>query len=88
MANIKSAKKTIRKVARRNAVKVARRTRVRTFIRKVEMAIEASDKTAAFSAFKIAEPEIMRAAHKGIMHQNTASRKVSRLSSRIKAISA
>ncbi|UIJ71630.1 30S ribosomal protein S20 [Aurantimonas sp. HBX-1] len=86
MANTPSAKKATRKIARRTAVNTARRSRVRTFLRKVEEAIAAGDKEAALSAFKVAEPEMMRATSKGIFHKNTASRKISRLSHRVKGL--
>jgi len=88
MANTPSAKKAIRKIARRTAVNRSRRSRIRTYIRKVEEAIASGDKTAAVAAFSIAEPELVRGAQKGIFHKNTAARKVSRLSKRIQAISA
>ncbi|KPB01944.1 30S ribosomal protein S20 [Ahrensia marina] len=88
MANTPSAKKATRKIARRTEVNSARRSRVRTFLRKVEEAISSGDKSAAAEALKAAQPELMRAAGKGVYHKNTASRKVSRLASRIKAISA
>ncbi len=86
MANTKSAKKMVRKIARRTEVNKARRSRMRTFVRKVEEAIASGDKTAADAALKAAQPEIMRAAQKGIMHKRTSSRKISRLSARIKAM--
>ncbi|WP_428643240.1 30S ribosomal protein S20 [Roseibium sp.] len=88
MANTPSAKKAARKIARRTATNKARRSRVRTFLRKVEEAIASGDQTAANEAFKAAQPEIMRAATKGVLHANTASRKVSRLNARIKALGA
>ncbi|TYC79886.1 30S ribosomal protein S20 [Stappia sp. BW2] len=88
MANTPSAKKAARKIARRTATNKARRSRVRTYLRKVEEAIASGDQAAASEAFKAAQPEIMRAASKGTMHANTASRKVSRLNARIKALSA
>jgi small subunit ribosomal protein S20 len=88
MANTTSAKKAARKIARRTAVNKTRRSRVRTFIRKVEEAIAAGDKNAALEAFKAAEPEIMRAVTKGVIHKSTASRKVSRLSAGVKRVSA
>ncbi len=87
MANTSSAKKATRKIARRTAVNKNRISRVRTYVRKLEEAIAAGDKAAAEAAFKQAQPELMRAAGKGTMHRNTASRKVSRLSSRVKALS-
>lgn len=88
MANTPSAKKATRKIAARTEVNKARRSRMRTFLRKVEEAIASGDAAAASTALKAAEPEIMRAASKGIVHKNTASRKVSRLSHRVKSISA
>lgn len=88
MANIKSAKKAIRQIARRNEVNTARRSRMRGFVRKVEEAIDTGDKSAAANALKAAQPEIMRSASKGILHKNTASRKVSRLAARVKAMPA
>lgn len=88
MANTTSAKKATRKIARRTAVNRSNRSRMRTYVRKVEEAIAAGDKTAAAEAFKVAEPILARSAQKGIVHVNTASRKVSRLSRAIKALSA
>ena len=86
MANTSSAKKAARKITRRAAVNKIRRSRVRSFVRKVEEALAAGDKVAALAAFKTAEPELMRAATKGVIHKNTASRKVSRLAARVKAL--
>jgi small subunit ribosomal protein S20 len=86
MANHASAKTRIRRNARRAVINGARRSRIRTFIKKIEMAITSGDKKAADEAFKNAQPEILRGVAKGIMHKNTAARKLSRLSSRIKAI--
>jgi small subunit ribosomal protein S20 len=86
MANTRSAKKMVRKIATRTAVNTARRSRVRTYIRKVEEAIASGDKQAARDALKAAQPEIMRATTKGVMHKNTSSRKVSRLSKRVGAM--
>lgn len=86
MANTASAKKAARKIARREAVNRARRSRVRTFIRKVEEAIASGNREGALQAFAAAEPEIMRAAGKGVLHKNTASRKVSRLAARVRAV--
>jgi len=83
MANTKSAKKANRKIERRTEVNKARRSRMRGFVRKVEEAIGSGDKNAALTALRAAEPEIMRAAQKGVVAKNTASRKVSRLSHRI-----
>ena len=88
MANTRSAKKMVRKIAARTDVNQARRSRMRTFIRKVEEAIAGGDKAVAEAALKAAQPEIMRSVAKGILHKNTASRKISRLSSRVNALSA
>jgi small subunit ribosomal protein S20 len=88
MANTTSAKKMTRKIAKRTEVNRSRRSRMRTFLRKVEEAIATGDQTAAQAALQAAEPEIMRAAQKGIVHKNTASRKVSRLASRIRTLGA
>ncbi len=88
MANTSSAKKATRKIERRTAVNKNRVSRIRTFVRKVEEAIASGDKVAAEAAFKEAQPELMRAATRGVLHRNTASRKVSRLASRVKALSA
>ncbi len=88
MANTSSAKKAARKITRRTATNKNRRSRVRSFIRKVEEAVAAGNKTAALEAFKAAEPEIMRAVTKGIIHKSTASRKVSRLSASVKRVDA
>ena len=88
MANTDSARKRIRQTEKRTARNRARKSRVRTFLRKVELAIAAGDKPAAQEAFKAAQPELQRAATKGVMHDNTVARKLSRLSSRIKSLSA
>ena len=88
MANTSSAKKATRKIARKTAINKNRRSRVRTYVRQVEEAMAAGDKGAAEAAFKAAQPELMRAANKGVLHTNTASRKVSRLAQRLKALSA
>jgi small subunit ribosomal protein S20 len=88
MANTKSAKKATRKIAARTEVNKARRSRMRTFVRNVEEAIASGDKTKAEAALKSAEPEIMRAAQKGVVPSNTASRKVSRLAQRVKKLGA
>ncbi|MEM6811565.1 MAG: 30S ribosomal protein S20 [Pseudomonadota bacterium] len=87
MANHKSAEKRIRRNARRADINGARRSRIRTFIKKIEMAISAGNQKDAQEALKNAQPEIQRGVAKGILHKNTAARKLSRLSSRIKAIS-
>jgi len=88
MANTSSAKKAARKIERRAAVNKNRRSRVRTYVRKVEEALASGDKTAAEAAFAAAQPELIRAATKGVMHKNTASRKVSRLAKRVKSLGA
>ncbi len=88
MANSPQAKKRARQIERRTAVNKSRRTRIRGFLRKVEEAITGGDKTVAADALKAAQPEIMRGVTKGIWHKKTASRKVSRLSARVKAMSA
>ena len=86
MANTPSAKKAARKIARRTEINKARRSRMRTFLRRVEEAIASGDAAAARAALQSAQPEIMRAASKGVIHKNTASRKVSRLASRVNAL--
>jgi len=83
MPNIASAKKRVRTSAKRAAINRARKSRIHTFTRKVEEAIAAKDKSAAVSALKAAEPEIMRGVSKGVLHKNTGARKVARLSSRV-----
>lgn len=88
MANTPSAKKAARKIAARTAVNKNRRSRVRTYVRKVEEALASGDKAAAEAAFKQAQPELMRAATRGVLHRNTASRKVSRLAQRVKSLGA
>ncbi len=88
MANTKSAKKAARQTVRRTEVNKARRSRLKTFVRKVEEAIASGNKEAANLALREAQPELQRSASKGIIHKNTASRKISRLSARIKALSA
>lgn len=86
MANHASAKTRIRRNARRAVINGARRGRIRTFIKKIETALIAGDAKQADEAFKEAQPEIQRGVAKGILHKNTAARKLSRLSARIKAI--
>ncbi len=88
MANSRSAKKAIRKIERRTIANRNRRSRVRSFVREVEEAIASGDADAANAALKSAQPEIIRAAQKGIFHRNAASRKVSRLAKRVNALSA
>ncbi|MDA7450998.1 MAG: 30S ribosomal protein S20 [Planktomarina temperata] len=87
MANSPQAKKRARQIERRTAVNKARKSRIRTFLRAVEEAIASGDKAAAAAALRAAQPELMRGVTKGIFHKNTASRKVSRLASRVKALS-
>ena len=87
MANIESAKKRVRRNARRTIVNHARMGRIRTFIKRFDLAIEGGNKEVAQQAFKAAQPEIMRGVTKGVLHRNTASRKVSRMSARVKALS-
>lgn len=87
MANTPQSKKRARQNLRRNAINTARRSRIRTFLRKVEEAIATGDKAAASEALRRAQPELMRGVTKGVVHKNTASRKMSRLSARVKAIS-
>jgi small subunit ribosomal protein S20 len=86
MANTASARKRIRQTEKRTIRNRARRSRVRTFLRKVEQAIASGDKTQAQEAFRAAQPELQRAVTKGVLHLNTVSRKLSRLSTRIKAL--
>ncbi|MBT3764672.1 MAG: 30S ribosomal protein S20 [Rhodospirillaceae bacterium] len=88
MAHHASAKKRIRQTLKRTEVNNTRRGRIRSFIRKVEEAIESGDQAQAQTAFREMQPELMRGAQKGILHRNTASRKLSRLSVRIKAMAA
>ncbi|EFH11859.1 30S ribosomal protein S20 [Pseudoroseomonas cervicalis] len=88
MANTASARKRIRQTAVRNERNRARRSRVGTFLTKVEKAISSGDKSAAQAAFKDAQPEFQRAVTKGVLHLNTVARKLSRLSARIKALGA
>ena len=83
MANTTSAKKATRKIARRTAVNKSRRTHMRVAVRVVEEAIKSGDRTAALKAMAQAEPELMRAAQRNIVHKNSASRKVSRLAHQI-----
>ena len=88
MANSPSSKKRARQLEARTQVNKARRSRMRTFIRKVEEAIAGGDHASAAEALRLAQPEIMRSVSRGIVHQNTASRKVSRLAGRVKALQA
>ena len=86
MANTPSAKKAVRQIARRTAANKPRRSQMRTFVRKVEEALATGNSTAAKEALQVAEPLVMRAAQKGIIHKNTASRKVARLTRRVQAL--
>ena len=86
MANSPQAKKRARQNEKRFAINKARRSRIRTYLRKVEEAIASGDQDAAKAALLAAQPELMRGVTKGVFHKNTASRKMSRLSSRVKAM--
>ena len=86
MANTASARKRIRQTEKRTERNRARRSRVRTFLRKVELAIAGGDKGAAAEALRAAQPELQRAAGKGVFHANMVARKLSRLSARVKAL--
>ena len=88
MANTPSARKRIRQTEKRNARNTARRSRVRTFLRKLEDALATGDKSQAQAAFQAFQPEMMRAVTKGVLHANTVGRKLSRLSARVKALGA
>jgi len=88
MPNIASAKKRVRRTEKRTAVNHARKSRIRSITRKVEEALQAGDKTAALTALKAAEPEIMRGVSKGVIHKNTGARKVSRLTKRVTQLGA
>ncbi len=86
MANTTSAQKAVRKIARRTAVNKSRRSQMRTSVRKVEEALDAKDAAAAAEAFRAAEPLLARSGQKGLVHKNAASRKISRLAKRVKAL--
>lgn len=86
MANHKSAEKRIRRNQRRATINHARISRIRTFVKKVELAIVSGDQDAAKNALQAAQPEIHRGVSKGVLHRNTAARKLSRLSGRIKSM--
>ncbi|WP_417250331.1 30S ribosomal protein S20 [Celeribacter sp.] len=86
MANSPQSKKRARQAVRRTDVNKARRSRIRTHLRAVEEAIESGDQSAAQEALKAAQPELMRGVTKGVMHKNTASRKMSRLAARVKSL--
>lgn len=88
MANTASARKRIRQTKRRTERNQARKSRMRTFVKKVEAALAGGDKDGATAALRAAQPEMQRAAGKGVIHSNAVARKLSRLSSRIKALSA
>jgi small subunit ribosomal protein S20 len=88
MANTKSAKKAARVATRRTAINKNRRSRMRSFVRSVEDALLKGDKVAAAAALKGAEPELMKAAQNGIIHRNTASRKVARLTAAVRKLGA
>lgn len=86
MPHHKSAEKRLRQAEKRTVINRARVSRVRTFVKKVESAIETGDKEAAQSAFRLAQPELHRATSKGVLHKNTAARKLSRLAARINGL--
>ncbi len=86
MANTPQSRKRIRRNGRRTIVNVNRRSRIRSFVKKVELALESGDKAAAAEALKSAQPEIARGVAKGVLHKNTAARKMSRLSKRVAAL--
>jgi small subunit ribosomal protein S20 len=86
MANSPQAKKRARQIERRTEVNKARRSRIKTHLRKVEEAITGGDKLVAAAALKVVQPEMMRGVTKGVLHKNTASRKISRLAARVKAL--
>ncbi len=88
MANTASARKRIRQTATRTARNQARKSRVRTFMKKIETAIASGDRAAAAEALRTAQPEMQRASGKGVLHANTVARKLSRLTARIKALPA
>lgn len=88
MANTSSAKKATRKIAARTLINKSRVSRIRTFLRKVEEAIASGDKDAAQLAMRAAQPELARGASKGVMHRNTVSRKISRLTKRVAGVGA
>ncbi len=87
MANTASARKRIRQTERRTLRNHARKSRMRTFVKKLEVAVAGGDKDAAIAALKAAQPELQRAAGKGVIHPNTVARKLSRMSKRIKQLS-
>ncbi|NBB97264.1 MAG: 30S ribosomal protein S20 [Alphaproteobacteria bacterium] len=88
MANNPQSKKRARQVVRRTDINKARRSRIRGYLRKVEEAIASGDQAKAAEALRAAQPELARGATKGVLHKNTVARKMSRLSSRVKALGA
>ena len=88
MANHKSSKKRIIRNANRAVINGARLSRIRTFVKKVEMAIASGDVDAARAALRVAQPELQRGVTRGVLHKNTVSRKISRLNARVKALAA
>lgn len=86
MANTPQSRKRIRRNARREAINVNRKSRIRSFVKKVETALESGDKAAAAEALKAAQPEMARGVAKGVLHRNTVARKMSRLSKRVAAL--
>jgi small subunit ribosomal protein S20 len=86
MANTPSAKKRVRQLARRTEVNKSRRSRIKTFVKKVEERVMQGDQKGALDAMKSAQPEIQRGVSKGVLHKNTASRKISRLSKSVKSM--
>jgi small subunit ribosomal protein S20 len=86
MANTVQSKKRARQNEKRFAINKARRSRIRTYLRKVEEAIASGDQEAAAAALRIAQPELMRGVTKGVFHKNTAARKISRFAARVKAL--
>lgn len=88
MANTKSAKKALRRTERRTAINTNRGSRLKTFVRAVELALAAGDSAKAREAFKAVEPVLMSSAGKGVIHKRTAARKISRLAQRVKSLSA
>ena len=88
MANHKSSKKRIIRNANRAVINGARMSRIRTFVKKVEMAIASGDVDAARTALRAAQPELQRGVTRGVLHKNTVSRKISRLNARVKALAA
>jgi small subunit ribosomal protein S20 len=88
MANSPTSRKRARQLERRTAVNKARRSRIRTYLRKVEEALATGDQPSAAEALRAAQPEVMRGVSRGVLHKNTASRKISRLAARVRALGA